>query len=1029
MIAILATALSLVPGLLTWAWGRKLVRATDDPALPERVLAWRHRSAAVFAGAGAILLVAMSREAPWAVPLLVLARLAGGFPARRALFGERWDFVSYLAYLARLTLGVGGFWLSLILAPAVVAWARPHSWPVAAALALVLAAWGLASPRVLLWVTGATPLARPELEARFAAIAGRSTAPMPRLWVFGHPEGRTANAFALPATKAASVLFTRTLLEAFDSDELAAVFAHEQAHLEHFNPRRVGWLAALQTLAVLVGTLGAAAALERFDGARGAIVLGWPLLVLAAALVRVVRHRAHETESDRRAVELCGDGRALARALVKLHSLALLPRRLAVEEEHRATHPSLANRLRAIEELAGSPDRPATNDGACPDAAPSSPAAPAGPLPTVVAGAAPGAWVLLGTQQAHWLDGVPEGTPRESEALRAAALRVRSFAYSELVELRLQPRGSGHALVASDRTGAAWSLPLGPGEAAAAHVALDAVDQRLAPTSAARPERKALGALVACAGALGALVAWSAATLPALLAIVLPHPGPLAAFGASALAAAVLTWWSGGGPGLIFPDLAPLATLGLAVSGASALWIARTTAWREAAGRTRTAPGVALVLGLAGLGFLALPAIGLVTGGTLRAHVAARDHPGGAILLIGAMAALLVVPRGGARVAAVGAGLLAAVALVLGSSAFASRVVRDPFFARGAPTGPVATLTLERIDEETLPVTSGQLALSPSGRTWAIRQFEMVDGDRPPVHRMIVGSEGREHRYEASDLVPLDDERLLVLFQDGERPAVELRPHPPEAPALWRADLEPLLEGAQLAADPETGRWRVTGTDPETGAFVRVSGREDGAFTVERWGLEREGAAWVAGDGPAVLGIAPLLDDMDELLETSPDEDSPVLAWLLAGATGAGFGSRVLSLDAHGAREISESQLFVQCDSPPPGGGPPLCRANDGARTGLWRVDPASGERHAAALVHGFAWPARAQGERWLFLVNAGTRQHLDLLEGDRLVRLDTGVARSWIQAVAGYEGGVGVLVSDTSGRSRLQRYALPGRR
>ena len=74
-------------------------------------------------------------------------------------------------------------------------------------------------------------------------------------------------------------------------------------------------------------------------GARLAIILGWPLLVLAAALVRLVRHRAHETESDRRAVELCGDPRALARALVKLHALALLPRRLAVEEERRADAP------------------------------------------------------------------------------------------------------------------------------------------------------------------------------------------------------------------------------------------------------------------------------------------------------------------------------------------------------------------------------------------------------------------------------------------------------------------------------------------------------------------------------------------------------------------------------------------------------------------------------------------------------------------------------------------------------------------
>ena len=130
----------------------------------------------------------LPREAPWAVPLPVLARLAGGFPIRRALFEESWDFVAYLAHVARLTFGVAGFWLVLLLAPALVAGARPHRWAVAVALALVLVAWGLAYSQVLLWVMGATPLERPELEERLGAIAERSTAPSPRLWVVG-PRG------------------------------------------------------------------------------------------------------------------------------------------------------------------------------------------------------------------------------------------------------------------------------------------------------------------------------------------------------------------------------------------------------------------------------------------------------------------------------------------------------------------------------------------------------------------------------------------------------------------------------------------------------------------------------------------------------------------------------------------------------------------------------------------------------------------------------------------------------------------------
>lgn len=146
----------------------------------------------------------------------------------------------------------------------------------------------------------------------------------------------------------------------------------------------------------------------------------------------------------------------------------------------------------------------------------------------------------------------------------------------------------------------------------------------------------------------------------------------------------------------------------------------------------------------------------------------------------------------------------------------------------------------------------------------------------------------------------------------------------------------------------------------------------------------------------------------------------------MAGVQGGGLGSRVVSLAADGARDVSRSQLFVQCDPAPPGQTRPLCRAHDGSRTLLWRVDPPSGRRQAVAAVEGLAWPAQPHGVGWLLTVNVGTRQDLYRLEDDRLVRLDIGDTPPWIQAVAGYEGGVAVLVSDTTGRSLLRRYALP---
>ncbi len=636
--------------------------------------------------------------------------------------------------------------------------------------------------------------------------------------------------------------------------------------------------------------------------------------------------------------------------------------------------------------------------------------------------------MLLDTQQAHWLEEVPEGIARDTEALRGAALRVRSLAYSELVELRLQPRGSGHELVASDRSGAAWSLPLASGEAASAQRALDTVDRRLAPPSAARPERKALGALVACAGAIAALVTLSAAVLPALVAIVLPHPGPLAAFGAGALAAMVVNLAAGGATAPMFdPGLGPLANLGLAVFGAAALWVAGTTAWRERAGRTRTAPWVASVLALVGLAFLALPMLGFVTGGLLRAHVAARDHPGGVVLLMAAMAAFLVVPRPWGRAAAAASGALSVAALILGTEVFAGRFVHDPFFATGTSTV-VSTVAPKLVGEQTLPAASGQLELSPSGDSWAIRQFEVGNDGAPPGHRMIVGSAtGPQHTYEVNELVLVDDTRLLALFEDEDGAAVEMRPHDPAASAAWRVELGPLLGGAQLAAHPETGTWRVGGMHPESGAVIRVTGERGGAFTVQSWEPGTEGAVWVVGDGPAVLGVTSRAVDVeDELLETERDEESPSLWWLLASSGGVGLGCRVLSLDAGGARELYESELFVQCDAPLPPETQPLCRANDGSRTALWRMDPASGERHLVGVLEGFAWAAQAQPGGWLLLVNEGTRQNLYVLEDERLVRLDVGETPPWIHAVAGYGDGVGVLVSNSAGRRLLRRFAQP---
>jgi Zn-dependent protease with chaperone function len=973
------------------------------------VHAWRRRSIAVVA-AGMGVLVFIPSGIAWALPLLLLAYLAGGFPARRALFGETWGFAAYLAHVVRMLLAFGGFWLLVMAAPGIVDWARPREWTVAGALSLLLLAWGFLHDRVLLRLLRAAPLKRPDLTPRLEAIAAESTAPMPRLFVIGPPEARWANALALPSTGRPAVAFTRTLLEMLEADEIAAIFAHEQAHLEHFHRGRVIRLGLIQAAVVLLGTVGAAAAFSRLGSAPLAVTVGWPLVVGLGLVVRVARHQAHEAESDRRAAELCGDPAALGRGLVTLHQLALFPRRQAPEHEHWESHPSLASRLRALRALA--------------DQHPGDVVEASGPPPSDVclAGAAPGAWLVLEREQAHWLEGVTPETPREPGSLRDAAPRGRSLAYGELVELRLQPRGrDGHVVVATDRAGASWSLALAPGEGHAAQVALDAVDHRLSPTSAAPRTYRLVASLVAAAGTLMALLAFSAALVPGFVALVLTHPGPLAALGTGLVVSALIS--PPDGPGLLEGTSLPLRIAALLVPGVCALGLAWATAWRERARRTRSAPWVGLLLSLAAALPLIIVLAPLFSGSLLSLHLAAGQHPSATILLASAAAAFVVSPRRWSRALGVGAAVLSVLALVVASGAFAARFVHDPLWT-STPPSPGTSVALRLVAEQPLPEQSRTVSLSPTGCSWVARGY---DPDANPgtflAERIVVGSaHGTEQRYEALDVVLLDDERLLALREHERGLALVCGPHDPSAAVEWRHPL-PGLSSPRLAVDVESGAWRVVGVDPDGEELLRLVGNLEGdPPEATRWSITRLSSQWVVGAGPAALGV-----DLGPEEGDWPGEDGSAvkavsgLWWLLAGEAG----TRLLALDAGGHRPLLDSQLRVQCDEPPPGVRAFVCRAHDGQRSWLWSVDPVSGERQLLGAVQGFAMPPRPAARGGVLLVHEDRGQSLYRLANAGPVRLRRGEdpRGAWALDATGFAEGVGLLIAGAQRRPRLRLY------
>lgn len=210
------------------------------------------------------------------------------------------------------------------------------------ALATNLFAWWY-SDRMVLAAHQAQPVdarTAPDLYALVAALARRAGLPMPAVYVIAAPQ---PNAFATGRDpQHAAVAVTTGLLQSLKRDELAAVIAHELAHIRHRDT-------LIMTIAATFA--GAIAFLANFfyffaghsDNRNNPLgVIGSILLLilapLAATLIQLAISRAREFEADRGGAEICGDPTALAAALKRIEALAhdtILPS----AETHPATAP------------------------------------------------------------------------------------------------------------------------------------------------------------------------------------------------------------------------------------------------------------------------------------------------------------------------------------------------------------------------------------------------------------------------------------------------------------------------------------------------------------------------------------------------------------------------------------------------------------------------------------------------------------------------------------------------------------------
>lgn len=881
--------------------------------------------------------------------LPLFATLAGGFPLRRTLYGETWSFPVYLAFMFRLLVGVAGFWILLVSTPYLVMGAGELRWVAAAALGLLLALWNRGYSAVLIRLTGARPLADDERFAPFfAAVDERSRVPPPRRYVVPVPGGRLVNAIALPSARQPRVVFTSSLLELLEPDEVGAIYAHEVGHVEYFRGR------SLRIVEIVVYLMTAAAVVWSLLPWSGFLpAISWPLLFFILLKQRTRWMRGHETDTDLRAAELCGDADALIRALTRLHQLMLLPRRLALETEWAMSHPSLARRIQAIRAAAGPEAGPETE--ATGEAEPTSAALKEEadrPPPLFLRTSKAGTSILLEPERISWFEGVaatpptPEAPP--IDALHRAAASSRTLVYGQLAELRLEVRRGKTSLVVIDRQGEKRSFGIANDDVAAVQSRLDAVDARLGTPSgevvskAARSWHRVLAAAAALSSVLPPVA--GAVSVPALFAVVKPRPVSLVAAGLAGLAACgyrvLQVPVHSAGPELTIVNtwLLGLTSLVLLASGIG--WARRAPtvrsqgAWLLAAicwGLTVVHWGVLFFLSGAG-----------GTPDVYRLNWFLYWAPSAFLLPLSAAVALFFVRTRGGRLAFVVAAVLALVPLAATTTAFRDAFVDDPLVPRG-PVAPSVARGLEEVARAELDVSGTQLVLSPSGETWAVCvapgwgfcnsltwRLGRVDGSPLPA--------GAEELTGATQLAFVDDERLVLLSQAAAEESAGYGETSLGSVVVRRS----LVTGEARPIElPASGNYEThLGVSGESWTVVTFAYRDerhllcrftggwsDDAFEETVWDLGDVEMGWVrgaAGRGDHALAVRTRFNFAAFYARNGTQE--------VVGLSPAGE-----------ERLLVSTRLGLTCDIFPPS-EKGLCVARDRGRTFLWRVDPAGRE-------------------------------------------------------------------------------------
>jgi len=890
-----AVVLALTPAVLRWHWGRGLARLADDPALPERLLASQRRNQlAIFCATVGIVLLAPN-SALWVMLLLLVAYLTAGYPLRKRLYNETWSVAAYLGFFSRLIVGAYGFWFLLLLAPTILSQLGRADWLAGAAIAGVLLAWNERAADVIRWCLRAQPITDPALVARFAQIVSAAKdVGSPALDYIDMGGGAVANALALPSLTRPGVLFSSTLLGLLDADETIAISAHEVAHLEYYDRRRLTAGKIFNNLLIVMAVSVTPLTRLFVPSLKGWSWLDVLIVVMFTLIIRAKDRQKNETASDLRGAELCGDPDALARGLTKLYTFARVPRRFDARRERNATHPSLARRIRDIRGAAGQAPAPLTNQ-------------------TIVAAATGPASVLFAEGHLEW---------REMEGI------THSLSYAHLSELRVQARASGAAgLIAVEKSGRRWELPLKRDDVASVQAVLDTIDGRLTGAGG-NPAASTLPRLVALLTAVVALsTGQAAAGLVALLTTTYTQSRLLVASAAAAGSAGIVLVLE------LRPGTGPLHWLAfLLLCLASVLvGLARTTRRNEP---QTVSDRPVKILGVVS----ALVVVWLVLDGAdpIGLHQNIVMFPGAAVILFALGGALGADKRRNLRRAAPVALTIGAVVLGARSARFLDLFGNDPFLVR-ANEVPVQTISAEPQVEFAPPARIAEIRLSADAKTIAMLDEDASDGDKDDPTTFYVGPPGgRFEQIRADDLVLEENGRALVLnIRDDGADLREIEVTHPSV-TVWQQHVADITSSGRLRLS-SSREWQIVGLVRQQ-RIVRAVGHVGAAeAALTTWTVPANSEyGWmdaVSADGDGALYV-------ENAYGSGPTAGSILGRWYTT--LHAREESRLWHLNGASQSLAAHSRLSVHCTAGDPTSASLVCSAFDGERTRLAAVDPSN---------------------------------------------------------------------------------------